>query len=77
MSLGLTGRGLVEKSTCTSSLYTSIYRQVEPEFDMSREVATLGLSLFVVGLGLGPMILGPLSEVSDQTIVPIILLDNP
>jgi multidrug resistance protein len=32
------------------------------EFDCSRIVATLGLSLFVMGLGLGPMFLGPLSE---------------
>lgn len=48
--------------TCTSSLYTSTYGQILPEFHSSREVATLGLSLFVAGLGLGPMILGPLSE---------------
>jgi len=33
-----------------------------PEFHTSREIATLGLSLFVAGLGLGPMVLSPLSE---------------
>ena len=33
------------------------------EFHCSREVATLGLSLFVLGLAFGPMLLGPLSEV--------------
>ncbi|KAF2136221.1 uncharacterized protein K452DRAFT_139243 [Aplosporella prunicola CBS 121167] len=48
--------------TCTSSLYTSTYGQLIPEFHTSRIVATLGLSLFVAGLGCGPMILGPLSE---------------
>lgn len=49
--------------TCASSLYTSTYGQLIPEFHSSRIVATLGLSLFVVGLGCGPMILSPLSEV--------------
>lgn len=37
--------------TCASSLYTSTYAQIEPEFGCGRIVATLGLSLFVVGLG--------------------------
>ena len=49
--------------TCASSLYTMTYEQLEDEFGCSEEVATLGLSLFVIGLGLGPMLLGPLSEV--------------
>lgn len=48
--------------TCASSMYTLTYTQITTEFKISRIVATLGLSLFVVGLGLGPMILGPLSE---------------
>jgi hypothetical protein len=51
------------RRTCTSSLYTSTYSQLEPEFGSSRLVCTLGLSLFVAGLGTGPMILSPLSEV--------------
>lgn len=48
--------------TCTSSMYTSTYGQITQEFRVSRVVATLGLSLFVMGLGIGPMVLGPLSE---------------
>ncbi|TKA61537.1 hypothetical protein B0A49_08178 [Cryomyces minteri] len=48
--------------TCASAMYTSTYAQIEPEFGSSREVATLGLSLFVMGLGCGPMVLSPLSE---------------
>ncbi|GME23584.1 Major facilitator superfamily [Neofusicoccum parvum] len=48
--------------TCASSIYTSTYGQILPEFHSSRIVATLGLSLFVAGLGCGPMILSPLSE---------------
>ncbi|KAL2069451.1 hypothetical protein VTL71DRAFT_14130 [Oculimacula yallundae] len=48
--------------TCTSSIYTSTYGQITKEFHCSKIVATLGLSLFIMGLGLGPMLLGPLSE---------------
>ncbi|RDL36997.1 MFS general substrate transporter [Venustampulla echinocandica] len=48
--------------TCTSSMYTSVYSQMEKEFNCSRIVATLGLSTFIMGLGMGPMLLGPLSE---------------
>lgn len=47
--------------TCTSSIYTSTYAQITKEFHCSKIVATLGLSLFIMGLGLGPMLLGPLS----------------
>ncbi|OCL05596.1 MFS general substrate transporter [Glonium stellatum] len=48
--------------TCTSSVYTSTYGQLILEFHTTREIATLGLSLFVMGLGIGPMVLSPLSE---------------
>ncbi|OJD36646.1 mfs general substrate transporter [Diplodia corticola] len=48
--------------TCVSSIYTSTYAQLLSEFHSSRIVATLGLSLYVAGLGCGPMILSPLSE---------------
>ena len=48
---------------CTSSLYTGTYAQVMEEFGSNRTITTLGLSMFVVGLGLSPMILAPLSEV--------------
>lgn len=33
-----------------------------PDFSTNTEVATLGLSLFVLGLGTSPLFLGPLSE---------------
>ena len=48
--------------TCASALYTSTYSQMEKEYGISREVATIGLTTYVCGLGLGPMVLGPLSE---------------
>lgn len=43
-----------------------------PEFHTSQIVATLGLSLFVIGLGLGPMILAPMSEFYGRRIVYIL-----
>jgi MFS family permease len=43
------------------------YSQLIPEFHTSRIVCTLGLSLFVAGLGTGPMLLSPLSEVRIYT----------
>lgn len=48
--------------TATSSLYSAAYQQVEREFNSSEEVAILGLSLYVLGLSVGPMAFGPLSE---------------
>lgn len=38
--------------TDASALYTSTYGQLTQEFQVSREAATLGLSLFVLGLGI-------------------------
>lgn len=37
--------------------------EMEKTFGVSAEVGTLGLSLYVLGLALGPMGLAPLSEV--------------
>lgn len=55
--------------TTNSTIYTFTYDQIEPEFGISREVATLGLSIFVIGLGLGPLFLGPLSEFYGRRII--------
>jgi multidrug resistance protein len=48
--------------TYTSSVYTTTYDQLIKEFHTSKEVIILGLSLYVLGLGLGPLLLAPLSE---------------
>ncbi|KAI1845438.1 hypothetical protein JX266_008533 [Neoarthrinium moseri] len=48
--------------TCASSIYTFTYEQMDPEFGISRIVATLGLSTFVLGIALGPLLMSPLSE---------------
>jgi MFS family permease len=42
---------------------------IAKEFDVSKEITVLGLSLFVMGLGLGPLLVGPLSEVYGRNIV--------
>ncbi|KAK5988546.1 Efflux pump atB [Cladobotryum mycophilum] len=48
--------------TATSSLYSSCYEQLIEKFGCSQEIVTLGLSLYVLGLGIGPLIFSPLSE---------------
>ncbi|KAK1766625.1 MFS transporter [Phialemonium atrogriseum] len=48
--------------TFASSAYASGIEGVMQRFDVSEEVATLGLSLFVLGFALGPLIWAPLSE---------------
>ncbi|KAI0137548.1 major facilitator superfamily domain-containing protein [Xylariales sp. AK1849] len=48
--------------TCASSIYTSTYDQMNPEFGISTIVGTLGLSTFVLGIALGPLLMSPLSE---------------
>ena len=48
--------------TCTSSIISAAYTAIENEFNIGQVTAVLGLSLFVIGLGMGPLLLGPLSE---------------
>jgi multidrug resistance protein len=45
-----------------SSAYTGGIEQILEQFDCSDEVATLGVSLFVVGFAIGPLLWAPLSE---------------
>lgn len=65
----LIGSGCSLCVTCASALYTSTYDQLEKEFNISREVATVGLTTYVCGLGLGPMFLAPLSEFYGRRII--------
>ena len=39
------------------------------QFHVGKEVAILGISLYVMGLGTGPLFSGPLSEVYGRNIV--------
>ncbi|CCE66167.1 hypothetical protein TPHA_0O02010 [Tetrapisispora phaffii CBS 4417] len=47
-----------------SSIYTPGQLQIQSEFGVGHVVATLNLSLYVLGYGLGPLIFSPLSEFS-------------
>ncbi|PKK41386.1 hypothetical protein CI102_15369 [Trichoderma harzianum] len=49
--------------TCTSALYSSTYEQITGQFHVSELVATVGLSLFIFGMGCGPMVVAPISEI--------------
>ena len=46
--------------------------EFQKDFDVSSEVATLGLSMYVLGLALGPMTLAPLSEYYGRSLVYIL-----
>jgi multidrug resistance protein len=43
-------------------MYTTTYPQLIDEFHTTNLIATLGLSTFVLGIGTGPLLTGPLSE---------------
>lgn len=49
-----------------SSIYSAGEQSVMATFGVSQVAATLGLTLFVAGYGLGPMIWSPMSEVSTH-----------
>ncbi|KAL5525421.1 hypothetical protein ACEPAF_9291 [Sanghuangporus sanghuang] len=49
-------------TACTSSIATAAEDGMAADFHVSKEVAILGVSLFVEGMGIGPLLLGPLSE---------------
>jgi MFS family permease len=58
--------------TFASSVYTGGIEGIKGHFDVSGVVATLGLSLFVLGFALGPLIWGPLSELYGRKPVYVI-----
>jgi MFS family permease len=55
--------------TCASSMAASTYAGLQRSFHISEEVAILTVSLFVLGLGVGPLFLGPVSEFVGRRIV--------
>ena len=46
--------------TFTSSAYSVFQTEITQDFDISPDVFTLGLSIFVLGFAVGPPIWGPL-----------------
>lgn len=50
-------------ATFASAVFSPGIQQISQDFDISTEVATIGLSLLLLGFGLGPLLWAPLSEV--------------
>ncbi|KAJ7595726.1 major facilitator superfamily domain-containing protein [Mycena floridula] len=55
--------------TCASSLASFTEAGLAADFHVSHEVTILSISIFVEGLGMGPLLVGPLSEVYGRNIV--------
>jgi multidrug resistance protein len=55
-----------------SSAYTGSTEQIIAEFGCSQEVATLGVSLFVLGFAIGPLLWAPLSELYGRQLLFIV-----
>ncbi|KAF4626840.1 hypothetical protein G7Y89_g11313 [Cudoniella acicularis] len=55
-------------STWASSVYTSAGDSIAEEFGIGSVVSTLGLTLFLLGFGIGPLLWGPLSEAYGRKI---------
>ncbi|RJE23612.1 to MSF membrane transporter [Aspergillus sclerotialis] len=58
--------------TFASAVYTAALVEISHEFHVSLEVSTLGISLFVLGFAVGPMVFSPLSEVYGRKFVVLI-----
>ncbi|KAL1862656.1 hypothetical protein Daus18300_008454 [Diaporthe australafricana] len=58
--------------TFGSSVYASGIPQVMESFDVSEEVATLGLALYVLGFALGPILWAPMSELYGRRLTFIV-----
>lgn len=48
---------------CGSAIYTSSEPQIMQVFNVGQSKASLGLSIYVIGYGVGPLIFSPLSEI--------------
>lgn len=60
----------------TSSTYSGGAAEVKAEFDTSDELVTLGVSLFVLGFALGPLLWGPMSELWGRQILFFLTSDS-
>lgn len=58
--------------TLTSSAYSGSADQIREEFNSSREVFALGISLYVLGFAVGPALWAPLSELYGRQVLFII-----
>ncbi|KAI0301207.1 major facilitator superfamily domain-containing protein [Multifurca ochricompacta] len=55
--------------TCASSMAAFAEAPIARQFHVGKEVTILGVSLFVLGLGLGPLVAGPMSEIYGRRAV--------
>ncbi|KAI9450430.1 major facilitator superfamily domain-containing protein [Lactarius psammicola] len=55
--------------TCASSMAAAAEGGVRRQFHVSKETSILGVSLFVLGLGIGPIVAGPMSEIYGRSAV--------
>lgn len=56
-------------ATYASSVGASTEAGIQRDFHVSNTIAILSVSLYVIGLGLGPLLVGPLSEVYGRNII--------
>lgn len=54
--------GILNDRTFASSIGSSTYNGMERDLGVSSEVAILSVTMFVLGLAVGPLFLGPISE---------------
>ncbi|KNG87862.1 hypothetical protein ANOM_003880 [Aspergillus nomiae NRRL 13137] len=55
----------------SSSAYAGSIQEIIKDFGISEEVATLGVSLFVLGFAVGPLVWAPLSELIGRQILDV------
>ncbi|KAI4722043.1 synaptic vesicle transporter [Aureobasidium sp. EXF-10727] len=55
-----------------SSAYTGGLREVMQQFDTSQLIVTLGVSLFVLGFAIGPLMWAPMSEIFGRQVLYVI-----
>lgn len=53
----------------SSSVYTGGIQEIIEEFRCTEEIATLGVSLFVLGFAIGPLVWAPLSELYGRQLI--------
>lgn len=54
--------------TIISSCWSMLSADIEEHFNVSRELSVLGITLYIFGMGLGPMFLSPVSEYHGRKI---------
>ncbi|EKG14382.1 Major facilitator superfamily, partial [Macrophomina phaseolina MS6] len=55
--------------TLGSSVYTPASSEVAQKFNVSKTAALLGLTLYTIGLGFGPVLAAPISEIYGRNVV--------